>query len=792
MFLEIVPREIGKMRFALERNDAENLAKIAHSFKLSCFNLGVLSLANYAGHLEEIARQGHTNGANNVLAAMEFDLPSVIAPLLADIGASPTASQIESQSALASIRILLISDTPDSQSDIIKALPAPAFSVDIAANGTLAFERIKERLPDTILLDAGTGEFDSLQICRLLRTSPALSDTPIIILIEAGDVETINSALAVGATDFIIKPIDYQIFKYRLYFIVRIGRGTALLRNSLFQLTALNMASQMARLGYWIWHTEKNKFQISSRLANLCGISLQQFDGTLDGFMQFIYPRDRDFVKDTLTAAASGSAIKSIEFRLLTEQSGPLLVHQELELLADKSERVITGNILVITRHNETEKQIHRIAYFDNLTGLASRTYYYEHIEDFIKTALSSNEQFAFLFLELDGFKEINDKYGHFVGDQFLRAIAQRLKLVVREIDFIARLGSDEFCIILANVTDDEGVSDVADRFLQKISQPLLLSHQPITPTASIGIAMFPRDGQNETELIKAADIAMYSAKQAGKQRYVFYSPNMSQEATQRRKNELMLREAFRQKQFILYYQPQVSTLTGRITGVEALVRWQHPEKGLILPDEFLTLTDRLGLIVELGNWVLKTACEQMSSWHRSGLPFMQMAVNLSPSHFQDPALVDTVRSLLTENRIPPHYLELEVTENAMQTKGHIEVFNQLRALGVRIAIDDFGTGFSCLASLQKLPLDCLKIDKVFIDEMLHNPHTSLLLGTIIGLANTLGYSIIAEGVETRDQAAAIQNLGCNLMQGFLYSPAVSAKEIPALINCHISAKAVS
>jgi diguanylate cyclase (GGDEF)-like protein len=519
----------------------------------------------------------------------------------------------------------------------------------------------------------------------------------------------------------------------------------------------------------------------------LCGISLEQFEGTLDGFIQLIHPQDRDFVRDIIVAAAYSTAIKSAEYRLQTGQSGSTLVHQEIEVLAEKNERIITGKVLNITRQKETEKQIHRMAYFDNLTGLASRTNYHERIEDFIKAARYRNEQFAFLFLDLEGFKEINDKSGHYIGDQFLKTIAQRLKLVVREIDFIARLGGDEFCIILANITDDESVADVANRCLQKINQPLLIEHQQIIPKVSIGIAIFPRDGQNEGELIKAADIAMYSAKQAGKQCHVFYSPNMSQQATQRRKNELMLREAFRLEQFILHYQPQVSIPTEQITGVEALVRWQHPELGIIFPDEFITLTERLGLIIELGNWVLRTACEQMSLWHRSGMPFMQMAVNLSPSHFQDPALVDTVRNLLDEYSIPAHYLELEVTENAMQTKGHIEVFNRLRELGVKIAIDDFGTGFSCLASLQKLPLDCLKIDKIFVDEMLYNPHTSLLLGTIIGLANSLGYSIIAEGVETMDQATAIQDLGCNLIQGFLYSPAVPADEIPALINRHIS-----
>jgi len=265
----------------------------------------------------------------------------------------------------------------------------------------------------------------------------------------------------------------------------------------------------------------------------------------------------------------------------------------------------------------------------------------------------------------------------------------------------------------------------------------------------------------------------MYSAKQAGKQCYVFHSHDMAHQA--------------KQEQFILYYQPQLSMDTKQIVGMEALVRWQHPVLGIITPESFITLVEQLGLLIELGNWALKTVCEQMSLWHNAGLPFIQVAVNLSPAHFQVPGLIDTVQDLLNKNGVPARYLELEVTESAMQTKGHIEVFKQLRDIGVKIAIDDFGTGFSCLASLKQLPLDCLKIDKIFIDDMLFNSHTSLLLGTIIGLAKALDYTLVAEGVETKDQALVLQGLGCNIVQGFFFSPAIPADDIPALISSHVS-----
>ena len=688
---------------------------------------------------------------------------------------------------LPNFSVLLVDDDAKFRLITSEALTASEFYVDEATNGTEALEKIKHHLPDVVLLDSLMEGINGFQTCRLLKTDPTMADVPIIMSTERDDSDSIAKAFAAGATDFIVKPVYYPILIHRLYFILRASHNTAELRKSRLQLatlTALTAAQRIARLGYWTWYIKNNQFQISAHLANLCGINLEQFDGTLDGFIQLIHPQDRDFIKDIIISAARCNTLESTEYRLQVAKSEAIFVHQEMEAITDNNELIITGTVQDITLQKETEKQIRHLAYYDNLTGLASRTYYHERIDSLIKNAGRRNEQFAFLFLDLDDFKEINDHFGHHIGDQFLNAIAHRLKFIAREIDFIARLGGDEFCIILDNIDDDDGVTEVANRCLLKINQPLLLSnnHQ-IIPKVSIGIAVFPRDGQNERELIKAADTAMYSAKQAGKQCYVFHSHDMAQKAKERREKEYLLREAFKQKQFILYYQPQLSMDTRQIVGLEALVRWQHPVLGIITPDCFLSLAEQLGLLEELGNWAIKTVCEQMSLWRLSGLPLIQVAVNLSPDHFQYPDLMNTVQTILDKTGLPAHYLELEVTESAMQTKGHIEVFKQLREIGVKIAIDDFGTGYSCLASLKQLPLDCIKIDKIFVDDMLYNSHTSLLLGTIIGLANALGYTLVAEGVETKDQALVLQGLGCDIVQGFFFSPAVPADDIPALIN---------
>ncbi len=780
LFVNSAAQEISKMRAALKSEDAVTLARIAHSFKSSCANLGAESLADACQSVEMLANERQLNGIDDILGSMEHDLAGVLADLQKKVTLTPVTDHDKPSLQLINNRILLVDDDESFRLIASEVLRAAKFYVDEAASGSDAIDKISLHQPDLILLDAVMEGVDGFETCRLLRADPAMADVPIIMSTGLGDSDSINKAFNAGATDFIVKPLNYPILIHRLHFTLRASQNIAELKNKELQLAA---AQRIARLGYWTWDTKKNEFCISEQLASLCETSLEEFNGTLGGFLDLIHPDDRGFVRDIILSAKHNKTIQHMEYRIEIQSGEVIYVHQEIEAITDQNDFVITGTVQDITHKKQTEKQIHRLAYFDNLTGLASRSYYQERIEDIIKTAARRHEQFAFLFLDLDGFKDINDSFGHNIGDQFLKAIAQRIKLVIRDIDFASRMGGDEFCIILTNIADQESVAEVATRCLQKINQPLLLDNHQIIPRASIGIAIFPRDGHSETELMKAADTAMYSAKQAGKQRHVFYSPDMASQAIHRLKNEQMLRAAFEKEQFFLEYQPQVSMITGRIVGVEALVRWQHPEKGIVPPNEFITLAEQLGLIVSLGDWVLKTALDQIVHWRSQGLPYIRIAVNISPYHFKNASLLDTVQDLLDQTQVPAEFLELEVTESAMQTEGHVDIFRQLRKLGVKIAIDDFGTGFSCLASLNQLPLDCLKIDKIFVDDVLYNPHTSLLLGTIIGLANALGYTLIAEGVETKEQALVMHGLGCHIIQGFFFSRPVDSESIPALLE---------
>ncbi|NOT85765.1 MAG: EAL domain-containing protein [Methylococcaceae bacterium] len=814
LYLNSAPEAMQSLQIALDNKDSDALGKAAHSFKSACANLGATALAKYAASLEAIGKQGTIAGAEQIFKAMGHELPKVLnaltkelqwlsAPITVD---APIAEHFEEAviSVLPQLqykRILVVDDDPSFRLITSAVLSTSNFIVDEACNGTQALEKIIENLPDLVILDAIMDGMDGFETCRLMRMDARMVDVPIIMSTGLGDIESINRAYDAGATEFVIKPLSYPILIHRIWFMLKASQLFAELKNSQLRLSA---AQRIARLGYWTFDAEINSFYLSEHLAQLCNINLTAFSGTLDAFIEQVYHEDRGFVRDVILNGAQSKILQHIEYRLyvhdisgITVGGMPLarttdddqvielpfiVVQQEIETLLDNNNHtIITGTVQDITHKKEIETQVHRLAYFDNLTGLASRTYYHERIQDFIKSAIRHNKQFAFLFLDLDGFKQINDSFGHDKGDQFLKAIAERLKLIVRDVDFAVRLGGDEFCIILDDITNEEQVSEVAMRCLHAINQPLLLGQHQLKPRVSIGVAIFPRDGMTETYLMKAADAAMYAAKKAGKQRFCFYSKDMASEAIIRLEREQMLHDAFELKQFFLEYQPQVSMQTGYMIGMEALIRWQHPEQGVISPVDFIPLAEELGLMVELGNWVVRTVCEQQATWYRAGLPLMLVAVNISPAHFKDPRLLKVVQEALTVNSIPAQYLELEVTESAMQTEGYLQVFKQLRDYGVKIAIDDFGTGYSCLASLQQLPLDTLKVDKIFVDDVLENPNTALLLGTIIGLAKALNYTVVAEGVETKEQALVMHGLGCNILQGYLFSRPVSGERIAEL-----------
>ena len=443
----------------------------------------------------------------------------------------------------------------------------------------------------------------------------------------------------------------------------------------------------------------------------------------------------------------------------------------------------------IVMERDQAQKQIRALAYTDELTELPSRACFYQSLEKTIKVSNRHQRRFGLLYLDLDNFKDINDSLGHSAGDLLLKAIATRLKSACRDIDFVARLGGDEFCIIVDEI-NDTSTAYVARRCLQEISQPLELMSRKITPSCTIGIAHYPDDGKDISSIIKAADTSLYAAKENGKNQYAFYNAGLSVKAEYRFQVEQFLREAIEEQQLTLAYQPQLSVTTGEIIGIEALCRWHHPVLGHVSPIKFISTAERIGMIKPLTEWVLMTACRQAVAWKKQGFHGLRMAVNISPSHFLDKAIVPLIKHTIDATGIDPSGLELEVTEGVVQTdQRNLSVFKDLKDLGIRLAIDDFGTGYSSFASLKHLNVDCLKIDKYFVDDMTTNETSLTLISSMIDMGHKLGYEITAEGVETSDQFLALKQLACKNAQGYLFSKPVNADEITALLHQQKSLK---
>lgn len=789
LYLQSAPENADKLKRGFVAGNSEIVVASAHALKSASGNLGAKALAKTCAGLEKTVRNSGLDDAAELLGTFERQLAAALSELgdiLANLQmpslAQPTerVTEIEPLPVEARDRVLLVDDDPNFRLVVGEQLKAAGFEIALAASGEQALQTVDSFQPGLVVLDAVMEGIDGFETCSLLRASPVMTDVPIIMVTGLDDVESINRAFAAGASDFIIKPFSHVVLVHHIKFLLRASRDTAELRDSKLQLSA---AQRIAGLGYWTWDADNDSFDASVYLAELCRVEPEYFGGSLQNFLDLVDQSSRGKVAETIYAVADGKDVADIEYMLYPAAGEPLTVRQHTAAIQGRQHMVVTATVQNVSKQKEAERIIHQLAYFDELTGLASRVHYQDRILQSIKTAARQRREFAFLFVDLDEFKYVNDGFGHHIGDQYLKSVARRVQKAVREDDFAARLGGDEFCIIANSIGDEFDAIDIAERCLQEINQPLMLGGHCFRPRASIGIAIYPKDGDNPNDLMKAADTAMYSAKKAGKQCYAYYRPEMTDMALKRLKNEQALRDALERGQFELYYQPQVSILTGRIVGVEALLRWHHPDKGLLLPHEFIDLAESLGLICKIGDWVLLTACEQLRRWQQQGVPPVKMAVNISPIQFREPGLVDTLQHVLDKTGIVPASLELEVTESVTQAQLDLLVFRKLKALGVKIAIDDFGTGYSSLASLKNIPLDCLKIDRVFVQDVLFNPQTPILLGAIIGMANALQFSLVAEGVETAEQSLVMSGLGCEVVQGYYFSRPVSADDVALLFD---------
>lgn len=498
----------------------------------------------------------------------------------------------------------------------------------------------------------------------------------------------------------------------------------------------------------------------------------------LEKLMTMCASTDAELISTHFTKAVHGEA-HNYEITLTTSEGRQL--HLNMTHTPVFVDQQITGVFMIvrdITNKKEYEAKINYLAFHDSLTGLPNRRFVEQQLDQVIMEAQKTDQQVYVLFLDLDHFKLVNDSLGHDFGDLLLQEASLRLQDCVDKKGAVSRLGGDEFMVILTDVTEKE-VSSMANEINQRIEQAFFIHGHELYITTSIGISRYPEDGQDRSVLMRNADAAMYAAKDKGKNSFHLYVPNLEQAVNDKMNIQNELNRALARQEFLLHYQPQVSAKSGAIVGVEALIRWDHPERGLLLPDQFISVAEETGLIVPIGEWVLRTACKQNKQWQEQGLMPLRVAVNLSARQFLKQDFTQMVAEILDQTGLAPEYLELEITESSMiDVQRATQTLRELKQLGVHVAIDDFGTGYSSLYYLKEFPLNRLKIDRSFVRDMIEQPSNQAIVSTIISMAHHLQLHVIAEGVETKEELAFLQEHLCEEVQGYLFSRPLPSEDV--------------
>jgi diguanylate cyclase (GGDEF)-like protein/PAS domain S-box-containing protein len=720
------------------------------------------------------------------------------------------SEQLADQSDVTKIpRVLVVDDDAASRKLMCKTLLREGFEVVEAENGEQALAVFDEQHPDIVLLDVEMPVMNGFTACEKLRQRPHANHLPVLMVTGLEDIASVNRAYDAGATDFITKPINWPVLGHRIRYMLRASEALDDLAYTVRELhnsrVRLTNAQRIAQLGNWEIDTETLTMTWSEEVYRILGVEQESVTPSMAALLSVVHEEDREQVRHWFSLALKTGGAHSINHRIMGPNGNLRNVYQQVEAIIDLDGKVtqLHGTLQDITERQKFEDKIRELAYFDSLTGLPNRESFMMHVDQSIKSANRHQQKLAALFLDLDDFKRINDTLGHTIGDLLLKAIAERLLNCLRSSDVIghtaenvstnmvARFGGDEFTILLTEIRDSADAAVVAQRIMDALMCPLNLAGHEVVITPTIGIAIFPEDGDNTEVLFRNADTAMYSAKRRGKNHFQLYNNAMNVSALERLTMENQLRKALERNELLLHYQPQQELDSGRIIGVEALLRWQNEELGNVPPDRFIPMAEDSGLIIPIGEWVLRTACAQIKAWQDTGVPITRMAVNISVRQFMYPGFLQLVSAVLEETGLDAESLELEITESLLMqdTEGAIQILHDLKALGVLLAIDDFGTGYSSLSYLKRFPIDRLKVDQMFIRELLTSPEDAAITRAVISMANNMDLRVIAEGVETAEQLSYLTDENCHEIQGYYLSRPVPAHEICSLVDANNNSK---
>jgi len=674
------------------------------------------------------------------------------------------------------------------------ALEDAGFYVVHATNGVEAIKCFEEYAPELIIMDAIMPVMDGFASIEAIRSSASGAHVPILMITGLDDLESIARAYDLGATDFLTKPVNFHLLPYRVQYMLRSKLTGDALRASEAK---LDNAQRIARLGHWEWCVDTDAVTWSRESGRVLGLSRDLFTGQWSTMLERIEDADRHNVRLLADEAVLMAQPFNVEFSTQSIDDGSLRrIRLEAEPVCNDSGECtqMMGTIQDITERTNAQKQIHNLAYYDLVTGLPNRAQLNEQLHYTLQLASRKQSKCALLFLDLDHFKQVNDNLGHDAGDHLLKQVSKRLTSVVRESDVvsagagqddhgsrhtIARLGGDEFVVLLGEINRAEDAARVAGRIAAIVRAPFFIGDSSVSVTTTIGISVYPDDGDSSDALMKNADVAMYHAKESGRDGFQFYSRDIHEQALARFSMEVRLKEAIEKEALTLVYQPKICFTTGDVVGLEALVRWHHPDNGDVSPIEFIPLAEETGLILPLGRWVLRSAARQMQTWIDEGMQPLTMAVNVSTVQFTHSDMIVDINEAIDLSGLDPLLLEIELTESLLlkDFDTGVKILRNMKQLGVQVSIDDFGTGFSSLSYLKLLPVDKLKIDKSFIKDICSDPGDVAIVSAIVTLSHNLNLKVVAEGVETSDQLAILRSFDCNEGQGYLFGKPMEPSE---------------
>ena len=684
-------------------------------------------------------------------------------------------------------RLLIVDDNEMNRDMLARRLERNGYLVDVVESAKQLMQRVKQNTVDLVLLDIEMPGISGLDALKTLRESYSPVQLPIIMVTAKSQSEDIVKALNLGANDYLTKPVDLPVALARIGTQLSHKRAQEALRESEERYA---LAARGANDGLWDWNIQTGHVYYSPRWKAMLGWHENEISNTPEEWFNRIHDADRKRVKEEIAAHRNGSTPHFESEHRMLHKDGTFrwMLNRGLAVFDDSGKTLRMAG----SQTDITERKVS-----DPLTGLPNRLLFIDRLGRLIKHAKRRKDiLFAVLFLDLDGFKMINDSMGHLIGDQLLLGVANRLEKCLRSTDTVARLGEsftvarlggDEFTVLLDDLKDPNDAKSAADRLMKALAPPFILGGKEVFTSVSIGIALSNTAYEQAEDMLRDADTAMYRAKSLGKARFEVFDADMRASVMARLQLETDLRGALEREEFRNFYQPIVSLDSGQIVGFEALLRWQHPTRGLVGPEEFILVAEETGLIRELGWWNLREACRQMSDWRTgpNGRPDLIISVNLSAKQFLQPNLVVDIQKLLHELSLSPDALKLEITESAVMAdpSAAVEMLQEIKSIGIHLAIDDFGTGYSSLSYLHRFPLDTLKIDRSFIRDMQEDGEGMEIARTILPMANNLRLDVVAEGVETLEQVALLKQLHCKYAQGYYFSKPLSAENSTALLE---------